>query len=182
MQRLLLNKRLVSIEPYKAMRKITTCIVLCVVAHCVSAQSNSFQTFREKFSDGEDVHHFSTNGFLARTVLWMAGEHEFNSAIKSIRSINLMSVPKSAFRQEEVTVRGFKKVLREDAFEELTRIKDHSDDVTLYIRSTQSRNNRYIILIEQSDQVVLIEMTGYVDQDFWLNNKSLSFSEKRQKS
>jgi len=167
------------------MKKITTCIFFYLVISAtipVAAQSNSFQAFRDKFSRGEDVHHFSTNGLFARTVLWMAGEHEFNDAVTSIKSINLVTVPKSAFKQEKVTISGFKKVLKKDSFEELVRIKDNGDDVTLYIRSTESHNNRYIILIEQSDNVVVIELKGYVDPDFLLNNSSLSISENKQKS
>lgn len=112
----------------------------------------------------------------------MWGEHEFNDAIKGIRSIDLITVPKSAFGQAEVTVSGFKKVLKEDSFDELARVKDCGDDVTLYIRSTKSRNNRYIILIEQPEEVVVIELTGQIDPDFLLNSKALSFSENKHKS
>ena len=166
------------------MKKITACILLCLFispGFSVIAQSNSFQAFGEKFSDEADVHHFSTNGFFARTILWMAGEHEFNNAVKSIKSINLITVPKSAFEQEKVTVSGFKKVLKQDSFDELARVKDNGDDVTLYIRSTETRNNRYMILIEQSATVILIELKGYVDPDFLLNNRPISFSENKQR-
>jgi hypothetical protein len=176
MQRLFINKHLVSIKPHYAMKKITTCFIICLVissAVSVSAQSNSFLAFGEKFSDQNDVHHFRTNGFLARSVIWMAGEHEFTRAIRSVRSIDLIVVPKSAFSREDVTVSGFKKVLKKDSFDELARVTDHGDDVTLYARSTQSRNSRYIILIEQSDEVVLIELEGNIDPDLLIKTSSL---------
>jgi len=87
------------------MKTIATCIILSfVITTSVSAQSRSFETFKEKFSDSEDAYSFSTNGFFARTVLWLAGEHEFNKAIESIKSISLVTVPKDAFRSERVTV------------------------------------------------------------------------------
>lgn len=161
------------------MKTITTCIILSfVITTSVSAQSRSFVTFKEKFSDREDAHSFSTNGFFARTVFWIAGEHEFNKAIESIKNISLITVPKAAFRSKRVTVSGFKKMLREDSFEELVCVKDHGDDVTVYIKPTQNRNNRYIILVEESDEVVVIELEGYVDPDYLLNNKSISFKQK----
>jgi Domain of unknown function (DUF4252) len=165
------------------MKKITTCIFLFfIISSSVSAQSDSFLAFGEKFSGREGVHHFRTNGFLARSIVWIASETEFNGAIKSIRSIDLIIVPKSAFSREQVTVAGFKKVLRKDSFEELARVKDRGDDVTLYARPTQSRNTRYIILVEESDEVVLIELEGHIDPDLLLKNRSLSFSENKQKS
>ena len=105
------------------MKSITTGIILLLAITTSSlAQSRSFQTIKEKFSGSEDVHCFSTNGFFARTILWMANEHEFNGAIKDIKSINLITVPKSAFRSEGVTVSGFKKVLQDDSFEQLARV------------------------------------------------------------
>jgi hypothetical protein len=120
------------------MKKVTTCILLyLVITSSVSAQSDSFLAFGEKFSGSEGVHHFRTNGFLARSIVWIASETEFNGAIKNIRSIDLIIVPKSAFSREQVTVSGFKKVLKKDSFEELARIKDRGDDVTLYTKSTQ---------------------------------------------
>jgi len=58
------------------------------------------------------------------------------------------------------------------------RVKDHGDDVTVYIKPTQNRNSRYIILVEESDEVVVIELDGYVDPDYLLNNGSISFKQK----
>jgi len=159
------------------MKTIATCIILSlVITTSALTQSKSFLTLKEKFSNGKDVYSFSTSGLFARTILWMAGEHEFNDAIKSIKNISLITVPKSAFKSEGVTVSGFKKVLREDSFEELVRVKDHGDDVTMYIKPTQNRNNRYIILVEEYDEVVVIELKGYVDPDFLLKNESLTFA------
>ncbi|MBA4056186.1 MAG: hypothetical protein C0490_15835, partial [Marivirga sp.] len=118
------------------MKKITTCILLYfVISSSVCAQSNSFLAFGEKFSEGEGVHHFRTNSFLARSIVWIASEAEFNGAIKSITSIDLIIVPKSAFSREQVTVAGFKKVLKKDSFEELARVENRGDDVTLYAKS-----------------------------------------------
>jgi hypothetical protein len=156
------------------MKKITICfIIFLAISSSVSAQSNSFLAFGEKFSDQDEVHHFRTNGFLARSVIWIAGEHEFTRAIKSVRSIDLIVVPKAAFKRERVTVSGFKKVLKLDSFDELARVKDHGDEVTLYARLTQSRNHRYMILIEQPDEVVLIELEGNIDPDLLMKTSSL---------
>lgn len=165
------------------MNKIILCIFLsCILANSATAQSKSFQIFKEKFSGGKDVCSFSINGLFARTVLRMAGEHEFNNAIRNIRSVNLITVPKAEFQSEGVTLSGFKKILQEDSFEELVRVKDQEEEVTLYLKSTQNRDDRYIILVEESDEVIVVEFKGYVDPDFLLKNESRSFSNSNLKS
>ncbi len=160
------------------MRTITTCIIISVLlTSSALAQSNSFLKFKEKFSNADGVHCFSTNGFLAKTVLWMAGEHEYHKAIKEIQNVSLITAPKSAFRAEGVTVAGFKKVLRDDSFEELAHVRDNGDDVTIYLKTTQSKSSRYMILVEDSDNVVAIEIRGYIDPKFFINNTSLCFNQ-----
>ncbi len=181
MQRFLPDSHLVRNQNPAAMKKITTCVFFSlIVITSLSAQSRSFQAFRDKFSGAENVHHFSTNGFFARAILWMTTADEFDNAIKSIRSISLMTVPKSLFREREVSVSGFKTVLSDDSFDELGRVRDHGDHVTLYMKTTQSKNNRYIFLIEEPGEVVLIEMTGYIDPRILLDNSSFSFSDKQK--
>jgi len=165
------------------MKRTATSIILCLcIATSAWAQSNSFLTFRNKFAGKEDAFSFSTNAFFVRTILWMAGEHEFNQAVRDIKNISLATVPKSAFAEERVTVEGFRKVIKEDAFEEMIRAKDHGDDVTIFARTTQNRHNRYIILVEEANEVVVIEIKGYVDPEILLNNGYCLFSNCKEKS
>jgi hypothetical protein len=159
------------------MKSLSTCIILsfvCVVT--ASAQSDSFQTLKEKFSGRNDVFCFGASGFLARTVLWMAGEHEFNDAVRDIHDIRLIIIPTSAFHARKVSIAGFKKVLRKDSFEELTRVRDHGDDVSVYLKEAPNRDNRYMVLVEDSDNVVVVEFRGYVDPNVIFNHDELSFN------
>lgn len=141
------------------------------------AQSDSFKALKEKFAYHHDVYSFSTNAFWGGTLFWLAGEHEFYDAIREIKRISLISIPRHAFNHEEVSVDGFKKVMRKDSFQELARMKDNGDMVTFYMKSTESKNNRYMILVEDSQNVIAIELTGYIDPEFLLNCES-SYKEK----
>jgi hypothetical protein len=142
------------------------------------AQSQSFQTLKGKFAGHDNVHAFSMSGFFARTVLWIAGEHDFNKGIKEIRSIHMVTIPKEAFDRENVSLNGFKKVVAKDSFQELMQIKDHGDDVTLLIQhATKSKNNRYLFLVEGASEVVAIEVKGHIEPELILKNSDLSYQQ-----
>jgi hypothetical protein len=149
------------------MKSICITIILSITALAfVGAQSHSFKTLKEKFSESEDVQTFKASGFLARTVLWIAGEKEFIRAIKKVKNIRLITIPKSAFEEQSVSVGGFKKVLTIDSYEELALISDRSDAVGVYLQSNENSNiNRYFILIDNPQEVVAVELKGYIDPE-----------------
>lgn len=135
------------------------------VPHTI-AQSKSFQALGHKFSSTDNVHTFTTSGFLARTVLWLAGENAFRKDIKKIRTIRIMSIPTSAFPERQVSVEGFKTVLLKDQYNALVQVREHGKEVTVYIQSPKTSSlNRYLMLIQNPEEVVAVELTGYIDAD-----------------
>jgi len=161
------------------MKTITICSLLSLfVSAPAFSQSDSFLTLRDKFSPYRDVYSFSTNAFFGGALFWLAGEHEFYDAVKRIKRISVITVPKAAFDAEHVTVSGFKKVVQHDSFETLAEMKDHGDELTFYMRPTQEKNNRYMILVEESSDVVVIELLGYIDPAFLLKCESHSSKQK----
>jgi hypothetical protein len=106
----------------------------------------------------------------------MAGEHEFNEAVRDIHDIRLITIPRSAFHARKVSIAGFKNVLRKESFQELVRVTEHGDDVSVYLKETPNRDNRYMVLVEEADNVVVIEFRGYVDPDVIFNHDKLSFN------
>jgi hypothetical protein len=90
-----------------------------------------------------------------------------------------MVIPKSAFRREHLTVDGFVKFTRQDGYEELGRVRDHGDNVTLLLQTPKkSSDNRYLVLVDDNDEVVAIEVKGYIDPEILLNpdQKKLAYS------
>jgi Domain of unknown function (DUF4252) len=147
------------------MKNFPLAFLLIFVASTLMAQSNSYQTMKQTFKDADDVHAFSVSGFLARTVLRMADEHEFSEAITEVKSIKLITVPKDEFRVKGLTINGFKKILKGDSFQELANVRDNGDNVTFFIQENGKKSDRYFILVEDNDEVVAIEMTGNIDMD-----------------
>ncbi len=161
------------------MKKIilSTCVALLIASASVFAQSESYLTLKDKFVGEEDVHYFSVSGFLARTVLLMADEHEFYQAVKDVKTIRLIVIPREAFKAQDVSVKGFKKVLLSDGFEELARVKDNGDDVTIYLQSSSKKKDRYFVLVEDNDEIVGIEIKGNIDPEFLLENQPVAFNQ-----
>lgn len=145
------------------MKAIHTFAILIFVSLAGHAQSNSYQTLKEKFTDQPNVHSFSCNGWVGRLVLNLAGEQEFRHAIKELSHIRLITIPRAEFSQQHVSVNGFKSVLKKDGFEELAFIRDNGDEITLYLREGKNNKNRYFALIEEPDEIIAIELKGYID-------------------
>lgn len=127
------------------------------------AQSKSYLALKEKFKTEPDVHSFSFSGWMGRLILNMAGEHEFRNAIKDLNHMRLITIPRLAFSAQQVTVKGFKKLLKQDSFEELAFIRDNGEEVSIYLREGNNHKNHYFVLIEEEREVVAIELKGYLD-------------------
>lgn len=135
-------------------------------------QSESYTLLKEKFRGHENVFSISTSGFVTRTVLTMAGEHEFNRVIKEVKHIHLTTIPTRAFRKEEVTVAGFIRKAKEDAFDELAKVDNAGDHITLLLqRQPKKRNktNHYLLIVEERNEVVVMEIAGYIDPKLLLD-------------
>lgn len=108
----------------------------------------------------------------------MAGEWEFKDAIRDVQHVRIITIPIEEFEARGLSVKGFKKLLKKDSFEELASIRDQGDDVTFYLQST-GKKNRYVVVIQEIDEVVVIEMKGLIDTNFLLDkDKSLSFQNR----
>ncbi|HTE31546.1 MAG TPA: DUF4252 domain-containing protein [Chryseolinea sp.] len=156
------------------MKKIITSAALLFVTTVIFAQSDSFMTFKDKFYGEDEVYCISVNGFLARTVLSIVGEHEFKHAVRHIRNVRLVTVPKDAFEAKRVSVNGFKEVLKNDDFEEMVTVSERGEHVSVFISEAPDDFNRYMFLVDDGDSVVLIEATGYIDPEYLKSHAFLS--------
>lgn len=129
------------------------------------AQSHSYQVLKDKFKGQPEVHSFSFSGWMGRLVLNMTDEHELRNATKELSHVRLMTIPRSEFSAQQVTVNGFKKLLKQDFFEELAIIRDHGEVVSVYLREGNNNKNRYFVLVEEEREVVAIELKGYIDPE-----------------
>ena len=98
------------------MKKYLLLLVLTVFVAQATAQSDSFQTLKDTFKKGDEVVSVSVNGMLCRTILRMAGEHEFRNAITDVKNIRVIVIPMTEFKRKNLSVTGFKKILKEDLF------------------------------------------------------------------
>lgn len=161
----------------QTMRSLVVACLLVISGANVS-QAQAFETLKQKFAGENNVFSISTAGFFARTILMLGGEHEFKKTIRDIERVRLITIPKAAFRNQHVTVNGFRNVLAEDSFESLMRIRDHGDDVSIYLQpGKRTDRNRYFILIENDQDVVAMEIKGYLDPERLIRHSQLSFND-----
>ncbi len=148
------------------MKRLLLLIVLTAPLS-VYAQSDVFQTFRKKFRGEEGAHYLNVSGFVVRTMLAIADEDEARRAMKDISRIHLMVVPREAFSTKRVTVAGFKRVMQDNHFEHVLDAKDGSDKVAIYSYTPSRREDQsHLMVIESDDNVLLIEFSGFVDEQY----------------
>jgi hypothetical protein len=145
------------------MKSFKILVVLMFVGSFAIAQSKSYNILKDKFSDQADVHSFSFTGWMGRLVLRMADEHEFKDAIKDLQHVRFIEIPKAEFAAQNVSVKGFKNVLLADSFQELAFIRDNGEEITIYLREGNNHKNHYFVLVEEEQEVVAIELKGYLD-------------------
>lgn len=145
-------------------RKYLLLLLLVAFASCTFAQSRSYVALKDNFKGQPDVHSFSVNGWFGRMILNMAGESEVRNAIQDLKHVRLITIPRHEFNNRNLTVNGFKSLMKQDGFEDLAQIIDQGDVVSIFIQEGKSKtNNRYLMLIEESSEIVAIELTGYID-------------------
>jgi Domain of unknown function (DUF4252) len=138
-------------------------LILLLVAGTVHAQSKSYQTLKDNFVAQPDVHCFSVGGWMGRVILNLAGEYEFKEAIKDLKHVRVITIPRSEFKAQNLTVKGFKSVLKQDSFQELAFIRDNGEEVSIYLKEGNNNKNQYFVLVEEEQEIVAIEMKGYID-------------------
>ncbi|MEQ1586797.1 MAG: DUF4252 domain-containing protein [Cyclobacteriaceae bacterium] len=138
-------------------------LILLLVAGTTHAQSKSYQTLKDNFNDQPDVHSFSVSGWMGRVILNLAGEFEFKEAIKDLKHVRVITIPRSEFKALNLTIKGFKSVLKQDSFQELAFIRDNGEEVSIYLKEGNNNKNHYFVLVEEEQEVVAIEMKGYID-------------------
>ena len=158
------------------MKKVIFTSLFCaLVAVQTFSQSNSYRTLKNKFNDSPDVHSFSVSGWACKLIFSIAGEYEFKKAVEDIQHIRLITIPKREFETKEVTIKGFKRLLLQDSYEPLAHFRDNGEDVTIYLRESGNKKNYYFVLVEEENEVVAIELKGYINPDA-LKDKKLAFN------
>jgi hypothetical protein len=161
------------------MKFTLTIVFIILIAGSSFAQTNAFETLHDKFKGEQNVFSVSASGFVARSIFWLAGEHDYRKAVKHVDRFRMITIPKMAFKVKDVTLNGFKKFISSD-YELLTSARDHGDNMSLYIKQADrnKENNRYLLLVDTDDEVVAFEIIGYINPEFVLRESQLSNNKK----
>ena len=146
------------------MKKSIASTLFILAACAAQAQSKSYQDLRNHFSGQPDVKSFGFSGPVCRMIVNVIGweDEELSEALKGVKQVRFMTIPKEEFDNQGLSVRGFRSRLVKDNFEVMAAFRDGGSDVTLYHRP-EKNTDRYFMLLEEDDEVVAIEMKGYID-------------------
>lgn len=149
------------------MKTVLTACFLTLTLAFASAQSNSFQTLQDHFQGLPEVYSFKFSGFVGRTVLAIAAPEEklIRTALDDVRNYRMIVIPRKEFNNQNLSIKGFTAVLKKDSFDELAHITDNRDNVRLYHRSEGNNKDRYFVLIDEIEEVIAIEIKGYINTD-----------------
>lgn len=147
-------------------------LVFTIASLTTFAQSESFLTFRESLNDAEDVVSFKVGGFVLRTALWLSGDSDVKEEFGEVHSVRFVVAPMEELEKRKLKVSGFKRVLRNDHFEEMVSASEDGDQITVYMQERGKNKNLYFVLIEGEDEVAAIEIKGYLDPKKLLHSNS----------
>ncbi len=145
--------------------KFKLIIVALFCAQVALAQSRAFAILEDRFEGVPEVESIHVRGWMGRLVANIALEDDskLRQAMADIQYIRLITIPTVEFDRNDVSVNGFRRILTNDAFELLAHYREQGDQVSVYQRDEGNRRNRYFVLIEEKEQLVAIEMKGYID-------------------
>lgn len=132
-------------------------------------QSKSFNTLSNAFADRDNVISFSLGGLPLK---WTSDEDD--KTFNRIRDLRFLTIPRYQFNSGDVKLSSVKRDLTRDSFEEMFSARDGGDNVSVYLQDHGGDSNVYFVLVEAEDNVVAIEIKGYIDPKSLKDKKTRS--------
>jgi hypothetical protein len=147
------------------MKKFLFLLLLACLANLSHAQSQSYRMLRDQFEDSPEVKSYRLSGLMCKIIVNIVEDDDerLTAALKEVKKVRLMTIPKQEFAAHQVTVNGFKSRLEKDNFELLADFNKGDESIAFYHRVEKKNKNRYSVIIDEGDKVLAIEMKGYID-------------------
>ena len=147
------------------MKRVFLLLSLTIAASLSYGQSNSYKMLRNQFEDSPEVRSYKLRGFLCKIIVKIVedDDQDLAAALKEVRHVRFMTIPKEEFAVQKVTVNGFKARLPKDNFELMADIRDSDGGIAFFHRQEKKNKNRYFVILEDTHEVIAIEMKGYID-------------------
>jgi hypothetical protein len=147
------------------MKKFFLLFLLAGLANLSYGQSQSYRMLRNQFEDSPEVKSYRLSGLMCKIIVNIVenDDERLAAALKEVRKVRLMTIPKAEFAARNVTVKGFKERLPKDNFELLADFDKGDESLAFYHRLEKKNRNRYFVIIDEGDKVIAIEMKGFID-------------------
>jgi hypothetical protein len=132
-------------------------------------QSKSFDALSNAFADRDNVISFSLGGLPLK---WTSDEDD--KTFNRVRDVRFLTIPRQQFDAGDMKLSSVKRNLSRDSFEEMFSARDEGDNVSIYLQDHGGDTNVYFVLVEDDDNVVAIEIKGYIDPKSLKDKKTRS--------
>lgn len=146
------------------MKKLILPFLVIAAGYAATAQSKSYQDLRRNFGGEPEVKSFGFGAPVCRLLVGMLEreDEDISEVLRGVKHVRFMTIPTDAFADRGLSVRGFKSRLEKDNFDLMAAFRDDGSDFAIYHRP-ESKADRYFLLIEDGDELVAVEMKGFID-------------------
>jgi len=140
------------------MRKILFLIlaILPVAAFC---QSKSITNFRSDFKENSNMFFYSSTLKMLNT----ENNPEFSEILDGIEEIRVLNYTKSDQKFDKDAIAGLKSALLEETYNTIMMINEKGNSVNVYGREKKGRTVGMVAIIEDTGNLVLIDLIGTID-------------------
>lgn len=132
--------------------------ITCIIVLLASAGLHAQESFFEKFADHKGV----TSVYISKRMFGMmknidSGDINLNNVAGKINSLQILSCENKEVAAEVRKETAY--IKRENGYEELMRIKDEGDRITIYAKEGK-KENEYVLLVDEPDEFTIILLNG----------------------
>jgi hypothetical protein len=140
------------------MRKILF-LFLAILSVSVFGQSKSITNFRSDFKETSNMFFYSSTLKMLNT----ENNPEFSDILDGIEEIRVLNYTKSDHKFDKAAIDGLKGALLEETYNTIMMINEKGNSVNVYGREKKGRTVGMVAIIEDTGNLVLIDLIGTID-------------------
>jgi len=141
------------------MKNLILAIVMVAVPFYSFAQQQIIQTFYQKYMEYDNVTDVHLDGWVLKLASHFSGDETAERLLEKITNLRVMVMENGNL----VSKADYKKLLKDlqkDRFSELMNIREGTQKVDFYIREQKDAITNVIILVNDTDEFVLLSLEG----------------------
>ncbi len=149
------------------MRKILVLLFISVTLQAYS-QSKSITSFRSDFKENSNMFFYSSTLKMLNT----ENNIEFAAILEDIEEIRFLNYQKSAQKFTKDDISALKSKLQGESYNNIMMMNENGNSINIYNREKKGRTTGMVAIIENSQELILIDLIGSIDVRKFLELKN----------